>query len=424
MAAPIVMNSSARKAALSAVATPDGSDDGSAVAEMPGLYGPFTFSEKLFQRIWARCEFDSAGARTADGRALEILEPGKWNGLGGPDFLGARLRLGRAEITGDVELHLHAADWAAHAHARDPAYANVALHVVLFPAAEKFTAGAGGQKIPVLVLLPLLHRGLEEYAEDEAVEALAARPLARVPAELAALGADELAALLARHAEQRWRQKVRFARERIARLGWEAACHHAALEILGHRFNRAPMLAVATQFPLVEWAAGGVDATAWAAQEGRWQLRGVRPANHPRLRLRQYAVWTAARPDWPARLRALAAALPALPPDGAAHAAGTLRRRHKLTALRKKLAAEICAGSVSGTRFDTLVCDGLLPLLAAETGAELGGLWQVWCPGDLPESLLPTLRALGVFAAPSRPAYHGAAQGLLGWRLSREIRPR
>ena len=68
----------------------------SAVEEMPGLYGPFTFSERLLQRLWARGEFDAAGARTADGRAVEILEPGKWNRLGGPDFRGARLRLGGA----------------------------------------------------------------------------------------------------------------------------------------------------------------------------------------------------------------------------------------------------------------------------------------------------------------------------------------
>ncbi len=395
---------------------PDGSD-ATAVAEVPGLYGPFTFSERLLQRIWARREFDGAAARTADGRTVEILDAGRWNGLGGPDFLGARLRLGGTEMVGDVELHLYAADWAAHAHARDPAYAGVVLHAVLFPSEEKFTAGAGGQKIPVLVLLPLLFRGLEEYAEDAAVEALAHRPQARAPAELAALDPGPLAMLLTRHAAQRWRSKVGFARQRIARLGWDGACHHAALEILGYRLNRAPMLAVATQFPLAAWAAGKVDpAAAWAAQEGCWQAHGVRPPNHPHRRLRQYAAWTAARPDWPARLRALAATLPAPPPDGA-EPTRALRHQHRLPALRNKLAAALCADAVGGTRFDTLVCDGLLPLLAAETGTELGGLWQIWYPGDLPETLLPALRALGVFTAPARPACHGTAQGLLGWLL-------
>ena len=396
---------------------PSARPPGSAVAEAQGLYGPFTFSEKLLQLIWARREFDGAAARTADGRTLEILDSGKWNGLAGPDFLGARLRLGGVEVAGDVELHLYASDWTAHAHAHDPAYSGVVLHVVLFSTEEQYTYGAGGRTIPVLALLPLLHHALEEYAEDEAVAVLAGRPLARVPAELTVLGPDALAALLAHHAERRWRQKVHFARGRIARLGWEDACHHAALEILGHRFNRAPLLTLATRFPLTDWAAGRVDlAAAWASQEGRWQLRGVRPLNHPRLRLRHYAAWTAARPDWPARLHALA---PVLPAPAAADVSQTraLRRQHRLPALRSKLSGALCADAVSGPRFDTLICDALLPLLAAGTGAQLGGFWQIWCPGDLPESLLPTLRALGVLAAPSRPACHGAAQGLLGWLL-------
>jgi hypothetical protein len=390
-------------------------DRTTAVAEMPGLYGPFTFSEKLLQRIWDRGEFDLTAARTADGRAVEVVEPGRWNRLGGPDFSGARLRLDGVPVSGDVELHLHAADWSAHGHASDPAYDGVVLHVVLFPAAEMFTPGGGGRMIPVLALLPLLHRGLEEYAEDEAMEALASRPLAGVPAALAALDAGALAVLLAGHAERRWRQKVHFSRLRIERLGWEDACHHAALEILGHRFNRAPMLAVAGRLPLAEWLAGEARAVAERAlAAGRWHRHAVRPANQPAVRLRQYAAWCTARPDWPARLKAVAGGLPTV----GGGEAGVCRREHRLPALRKRLADEICGGAVGGTRFDTLVCDGFLPLLAAETGAELGGLWQSWYPGDQPESLLPALRALGVVGEPRRPASQGAAQGMIGVRMA------
>jgi len=390
-------------------------DRTTAVAEMPGLYGPFTFSEKLLQRIWNRGEFDLTAARTADGQVVEVVEPGRWNRLGGPDFAGARLRLGGVSVTGDVELHLYAADWSAHGHAADPAYDGVVLHVVLFPSAEKFTAGGGGRAIPVLALLPLLHRGLEEYAEDEAMEALASRPLAGVPAALAALDPEALTALLAGHADRRWRQKVHFAQLRIGRLGWADACHHAALEILGHRFNRAPMLAVAGRFPRSEWI--GDDAMAVAERAvaaGRWHRHAVRPANHPAVRLRQYAAWNTARPDWPAQLRAKTAGLPTV----RVGEAGVRRREHRLPALKKLLADEICGGAVGGTRFDTMVCDGFLPLLAAETGAELGGLWQCWYPGDLPGSLLTSLRVLGVVGGPGRPASQGAAQGIMGVRMA------
>ena len=387
------------------------------VAEMQGLYGPYTFSELLLQRIWARREFDDTTARTADGREVRILAPGKWNRLGGPDFLDARLQLNGRELAGDVELHLHAGDWAAHAHAQDPAYANVVLHAVLFPADEHFTLGTDGREIPMLTLLPLLPRGLEEYAEDEAVESLSRRPLARVPAELAELALPELRELLAAHARQRWEQKVQHARQRIARLGWENACHHTALEILGYRFNRVPMLTAATRFPVAAWRQGaGVAESAWAAQPDGWRTQGVRPLNHPRLRLRQYAAWAGAQPDWPTRLRKLAAAWPTTPAEGTITVA-QWRRTNKFPEIRDQLADGICGGTVGGSRFDTLVCDGFLPLLAAETGADLGGWWQAWFPGDLPEAVLAALRILGVFSTPGQPACHGPAQGLLAWLL-------
>src|SRR6185369_12121052 len=122
-----------------------------AVAEIQGLYGPFSFPEKLLQKIWLRRDFDSSSARLIDGRSIEVIHPGKWNLLGGPDFRGARLRMGDAPpITGDVELHLHASDWVAHAHAADRAYDGVVLHVVLFPPPrDHVTRRADGSELPV-----------------------------------------------------------------------------------------------------------------------------------------------------------------------------------------------------------------------------------------------------------------------------------
>ena len=397
----------------------------SAVAEMQGLDGAFSFAEKLLQKIWLRGDFDRSAAVTVDGRRVHIAHPGKWNLLGGPDFTGARLRLGDAadrDLVGDVEVHLRAADWDAHGHARDPAYDGVVLHVVLFPPTQPHaTLGAGGRAIPVLALLPLLHRALEEFAADEAVETLANRPLSRVTEELGALAAAELAVLLGRQAATRWRQKVHFARLRVHRLGWESACHHTALEILGYRFNRAPMLRIAGEWPLERWASGGVDPVALFTAEAKgWSLQGVRPANHPRTRLRQYAAWVRAHADWPVRLLALAPSLPLI-----AVAGGTtreIRRAHHLPELRERIAAEICGGAIGGTRLDNLVCDGVLPLLAAHADCESEGLWHHWFAGDLPPSITGGLRQLGCFDGRAHPACHGTAQGFLGWLIENESR--
>jgi hypothetical protein len=259
------------------------------VAEMQGLYGAFSFSELLLQKIWWRGDFERERAVTTEGVPVRVVHAGKWNRLGGPDFRGARVVLGDGrEVTGDVELHVHAADWNAHGHANDPAYNGVCLHVVLFPpAAGQRTRGAGGREIPVLPLLPLLRHDLEEYAADEAIERLAARPAGRIIEELGVLSTEELIQKLSSLAEVRWRQKVHFARLRVQRLGWAAACHQTALEILGYRFNRTPMLRLAGAFPLAAWAGGVSVETLLAAEAGAWSRQGVRPANLPRARIGQ-----------------------------------------------------------------------------------------------------------------------------------------
>ena len=390
------------------------------VAEIQGLYGAFSFPEKLLQKIWLRGDFDRAGLVTTEGRHVRVRHPGKWNLLGGPDFKGARLGFDDGpEIIGDVELHLLADGWAAHGHAADRAYDGVVLHVVLFPPEPgHVTRGGDGSAIPVAALLPLLHHDLEQFAAEEAVELLANRPASRIHEELATLPAAELTQLLNRHAERRWRQKVHFARVRVQRLGWTAACHHAALEILGYRFNRAPMLRIAAAWPLGEWVRPVTDSDAiFAAESGTWSLQGVRPANHPRLRLRQYAAWVRAQPDWPGQLMALGESLPASVLDSAT---GVARRTGQFAKLRETMAVKLGATAVGGTRLDNLVCDGFLPLLAAISGRDAGGVWFHWYPGDLPPMLPRALRSLGAIDGRAQPASHGAAQGLLGWLLERE----
>ena len=414
------------------------------VAEIQGLYGPFSFPEKLLQQIWARRDFDGARAVCSDGRRVRVLHPGKWNHLGGPDFRDARLELGGRVVVGDVEVHLRADDWEAHGHRHDPAYAKVILHVVLFPGAATTTRGVEDRAIPVLSLLPLLHHDLEEYAADEAVARLSGHPLIRVQALFGEQDATQLREKLKSQAAMRWEQKIHFARLRVQRLGWESACHHTALEILGYRFNRAPMLGVASAFPLEEWRRRADRGDEFVEEvftrfEDHWQRQGVRPANHPQARLAQYARWVGARPDWPTRVAKLIHIL-AGPSSATSEGSGashgidgsgrfdalstrSFRRTVDLSALTDDLAQDILGGEVGGTRGDTLFCDGFLPLAAASQTEQpklLFPFWFHWTPGDAPESFQRLLRNAGVADGADWPLCHGWLQGLIGWLAAEE----
>jgi len=387
----------------------------SKLAELQGLYGPFGFPERLLQKIWLRGEYLGNPARLADGRTLRVLAPGRWNQLGGPDFRLARLEIDGRRIIGDVELHLREADWRTHAHAVDPAYDDVVLHVVLFPTDSTTTVGCNGRRIPLLVLLPLLKRGLEDYAEDDVVERFANRAHSRALEVLGALPEAERYRRLQQEAERRWKQKTRYAALRVQRLGWREACHQTALEVLGYRYNRVAMLRVAASWPLAVWRCGdGLVEAAYASELDRWSVQGVRPANHPKRRLEQYARWVAAVPDWPERLGEWNWSTPA----GETVATRRLRNERSYPTLRKRLCQELVGGALGGSRLDTMICDAWFPLAAVANEAVLGH-WFHWYPGDLPPHLGRTLRQIGVISR-CQPLCHGLAQGLLGWWMAQE----
>ncbi|HVU37016.1 MAG TPA: hypothetical protein VHC95_01665, partial [Opitutales bacterium] len=223
--------------------------------------------------------------------------------------------------------------------------------------------------------------------------------------------AERLARLLDR-ALHRWRQKRAFAAQRVAKAGFAEACHQMTLEALGYRRNRAPMAALALKYPLAMWARHPpLPGLLFEEENGRWKLAGLRPANHPRRRLEQYARAVSANPDWPQALLRLAPGLP----EGATAAedTGPFRRKHKLAALREKIAREIFADAWTGARLDTLIGDVLLPLAAAQTNRELFALWFHGFPGDAPPAYAKFLQQAEIVNRGKQPLGHGLLQGAL-----------
>ncbi|MFW6353635.1 MAG: DUF2851 family protein, partial [Verrucomicrobiota bacterium] len=391
------------------------------VTEVLGLYGPVAISELLVQKIWLRGDFRRHALRTTDGRSLVVIRPGRWNRLGGPDFIGAEIELEGRRLLGDVEIHFHQRDWQAHGHDLNAAFDGVILHALVFDPAEgeRPARTAAGRVLPAVVLAPLLDAGLEEYAMKDALLALEQTDPLELAAPLLEMPLGERRERLVQAARVRWVQKVHFAGKRLAALGWDEACHHACLEVLGYARNRGPMAELAARHPLAEWAAADevFVEQAYRSQRERWKRQGLRPANQPRRRLQQYAALVRQAPPWPARV---AAWLDDWPGGGEGlESTAAFRRRLRLGPLRKALLEGALCGAIASPRADTLVVDALLPLAAARGEAErFWPLWYHWWPGDLPDALKVFLRTAHVLS-PGWPFANGPQQAALQIVLER-----
>ena len=87
--------------------------------------------EMLLQAVWQHQRVLREQLRSFEGQAVKVLHPGFLNREGGPDFKGAVVQFGEEGAkTGDIEVDLRPTGWRAHGHDRNPAFANVVLHVV------------------------------------------------------------------------------------------------------------------------------------------------------------------------------------------------------------------------------------------------------------------------------------------------------
>lgn len=390
------------------------------VEEFQGLYGPFQVSELVLQRIWLKAAFDTSRMRDDKGRPVDLTHPGDWNRLSGPDFKNATLSIGGERRYGDVEIHFSARDWLGHGHGENPDFDNVVLHVVLYPVKpdDPPTRTFSGSRVPTVSLLDCLWYDLEEYASEDSIIDSAGVSLEGAIEPLYSRSVKDCRSLLAEKAWERWNLKCGFAQKRIDRLGWEEACHTTAMEILGFSENRIPMLRVATTVSLAELREAPPDLESlYEIGGGMWTTRGTRPANYPRLRLEQYLYWVAENPDWPRALERWASTGPV---DGtiASEPTGVVRRAAEMPGLKREIGASTCSDCVGGSKLDTLICDGFLPLLSARKAISFRKLWFHWYAGNAPKEASSSLRKLGVIEPKTFPLANGWAQGLLNLRHS------
>lgn len=289
----------------------------------------------MLQAIWQQQRVLRDALTTTDGRRVRVLHPGFWNHEAGPDFRDAVVKFDSdPPRVGDIEIDLSSSGWRSHAHERNPAYANVVLHVV-------WTAGEhAGNLQPTLSLQGKLDAPLTELQMDlgnhvrdlpDALSGQCSAPLHDLPAEI-------LRELLDQAAQVRLQIKAGQLQARARQCGWEQAFWEGVFRALGYKHNSWPMLRVAEMLPELraenpgtpgsvsrwqvmllgisgllpnEWDRRTIESDAylrhiwddWWREQDRfagktpprslWRFSGLRPANHPQRRLALAAHWLA-----------------------------------------------------------------------------------------------------------------------------------
>jgi uncharacterized protein DUF2851 len=362
-----------------------------------------SLDERQLSLLWRGQRFPAAALVTRAGVPVQVIFQGRAGRGPGPDFRGALIAgPSGLPLRGDVELHVRASSFRAHGHDRDPAYANIILHVVFDDDDGADTRLPGGGVAPVVALAPWVDRRAGELAR------WLERPvLWREPCHDAVtrLGIDGVVAALEAEGDRRFEGRTARMAQDIAASGIEQTLYERLLEALGYGGNAPPMLSLARLFPwraLSERAAraphasltteslllgsagllpsqrahSGALAPHVAALEaefararlpsldpGAWKLWGVRPTNAPARRIAAAAslLSTIAVPSALLQLVSAAAMSEAVAPFTALRASGYWLHHHDPCAG----ASRMPAAYVGRSRALEILLNVVLPAAAA-----------------------------------------------------------
>lgn len=196
----------------------------------------YIWAERLWQKLIPVGELA--------GMSIEVIDPGQLNLHAGPDFLGARIRLGDLLWIGSVEIHSASAEWHQHGHSTDPAYRSVILHIV--ERDNSLVTGANGSPLPTcLVMVP-------QAMKDAPSEYVQHLNQLRCPRGLAHLNYPERLSWLRCLYRERLQRKHRQLQMLLERSGgdWDQAGYALLLRALGFGLNSEPMERLAFALPL------------------------------------------------------------------------------------------------------------------------------------------------------------------------------
>lgn len=255
-------------------------------------------TERHVQALWYDHALRPDGLETSCGQSVRVIDPGVWNLEAGPDFRNAVIEYGhsRTRLCGDVEIHIHPADWTAHNHAHDPAYAHVVAHVTWYPETP-----ATRPALPANCLRICLGDRLRAdpaFSPDEID--LDAYPYARLPATPRpcetrfATPPDRALTILRAAGRRRLTLKTRrFKTLFLRRQDRLQVFYEEFLGAFGYKYNAFSFRELARLFPWTELPRGFEEirsaltcaADMAVAQTAPWRRANVRPVNSPHRRI-------------------------------------------------------------------------------------------------------------------------------------------
>lgn len=215
-----------------------------------------TVDERLAQCIWYDGMLTNVGLKTLSGKPLEIVDSGRWNEEGGPDFRMAEVRIAGKPIKGDIEIHLNASDWEGHKHHRNFEYNTVVLHVFLRKNDKKTCDTLhNGEPLERFEMEPYLFPDLETIrrtisAEDYPYSTKTG--IGRCAEVMTTVDEEFVRTFLNLAGTERMEEKVRRFRDQLYGEGFQQVFYQALMTSMGYKGSKTLFFLLSKRVPLSE----------------------------------------------------------------------------------------------------------------------------------------------------------------------------
>ena len=227
-------------------------------------------NESFICRIWEGGSNYFSNLFTSDNEPVEVLDTGKRNPDGGPDYKNAKVRIGKKTLAGDIEVHRDFSGWLEHNHPKDRKYVSVVLQVVMWDSKERTSPKLRIKRdVPTVILSKFLNQSIHKIWR-EIIDSPSEKFLLPCYGKSSAISDKEIEKWFTALSVERLNMKTRRIRERITELGkestgsrkqeffirksglWEQVFYEYTFEALGFSKNKEPMLKLADNLRLVK----------------------------------------------------------------------------------------------------------------------------------------------------------------------------